>query len=159
MTMTVGLGRSRTAVARAASANFGGSIATAFAGAGIVVIASRNLGAGQAGVLFEAVAVFTILTLLMEAGAPSAVVRMCARQEPLTRSTLMPIVRAALGVPLGLSIVAGLLLLGFADELGHVLAGSRGGQLATYLRFAGAALPLAVAGDIAYGCLRGIGAR
>ena len=153
------LGGSRNAIVRAASANLLGSAVTLVGGFVVVVIASRKLGAGGAGALFEAIAVFTILSLVCQVGSSTASVRLFAQLPMVSRRGGARIAIIAMTGPLVIATVAGMALVSFSDSIALQLNGTSGGGLATYLRFAGVALPAATIGSIALGCLRGMGSR
>ena len=104
------LGGSRHGLIRAAGANLLGSVVTLIGGIAVVVVASRRLGAGGAGASFEAIAVFTILTLVCQVGSSTAVVRLFALLPRSSRGAGARLALTAMTAPLTIALATGTVL-------------------------------------------------
>ena len=114
-------GESRTdlsRLARSSSLTLAGGVAGGLLGYILVLVVTRGLGAGRAGVFFEAIALFSIVSVIAELGADDGVVRMIPRYLALGRVaslrrllavSLIPVVAAGFGL--------GLLMFVFASQL------------------------------------------
>jgi O-antigen/teichoic acid export membrane protein len=128
-------------------------------GVGLVVLITRGLGAKGAGVLFLAIALFTILTNAAELGADTGLVRFVARNRALART---PEIRPMLGVAIwpvaGASALLGAVVLVAAPTLAHLLVDPGQRQDAvTYLRVMAPFVPLGTVMTVALAGTRGFG--
>src|SRR5438094_7678671 len=111
---------------------------------GFALIIARQLHAAGVGPFYQAVGVFSILSLLCQLGARVAVVRMIARQRSLGHlGSLRPTIVVAALPGLALACIVGLLLAVLAPEASTVLIhhGDRHAET-EYLRFLSLGIPL-----------------
>jgi O-antigen/teichoic acid export membrane protein len=130
------LARDRTRLARGGALNLAGSLVSAVAGIGLVVIVTRNLGPGGSGAFFEATALFQVVTTAGQLGADTGlgrfIPRSLARRRPdqiwtWTRLALVPV--ALVGVVSGTAIYLG------AEPLGRLVAkGDHRDEFVSYVR-------------------------
>ncbi len=126
----------------------------------LVVVISRGLHpARRAGVLFEAIALFLILSNTAELGADTGLVRMVARYRELGRTRDL---RATIGLAMWPALAAGGLLgaaaFGFAPELSRLfIRHASRSEGVTYIRLFAPFLPLATATIVALSGTRGFG--
>ena len=122
-------------------------------------IIARTLHASGAGAFYVAVGVFSILSLVSQLGASSAIVRNISSQRTLGHvEDLRPTILIAVVPGFALSCVLGVLMLALAPELSRLLAGQGDrGTIAEYLRIFALALPLATATSVILGATRGFG--
>lgn len=146
-------------LARGGTFTLGGAVAGAILGFLFVLLAARGLRAQGAGALFEAMAIFMIATTVARLGADTGVVRALPRLRVLgdghdTATTLL----AAVGPVAVVSTAIGLLLFGFADALGGLVARHGDvGAIATYVRVLAPFVPIASIGGVLLASLRGMG--
>ena len=146
-------------VAAGGAINTSAGVINAGLGFLITVLVARQLGAGGAGELFAAVAVFSVLELTSELGSVTAIVRPVSRYLALGQTkALRTTIVVALGPCAVLACVMAAALLVFAGELSSVLVrhGDRE-AVAEYLRILALVLPFSVVGDIMLGATRGFG--
>jgi O-antigen/teichoic acid export membrane protein len=126
----------------------------------LVVVVSRGLKpASRAGVLFEAIALFLILSNAAELGADTGLVRFVARNRALGRSDrIRRTVAVAIWPSLAVGVAFGAAVLAFAPELARLFIrhGSRADGT-TYIRLFAPAIPLATATIVALSGTRGFG--
>ena len=139
--------------------NLVGSLAGAGLGFVLVVVVTRGLGSGGAGALFEAIALFLILSELATLGADTGLLRGVPRLLALDRrSELLPTVAAALWPVLtaGTAMAVGVLLL--APQLGDLLIhGPEHAAGVAYLRILAPFIPFAAAATVLLSGTRGFG--
>ena len=126
----------------------------------LVVVVSRGLHpARRAGVFFEAMALFLILSNVAELGADTGLVRMVARYRALGRSEdLRRTIALALWPVMLVGILFSWAMFAFAPDLARVFirAGSRHDGV-TYIRAFASFVPLATATIVALSGTRGFG--
>lgn len=148
-----------SALARGSLLTLGGSAASSVLGFVLVVVITRGLPSQRAGVLFEAIALFTIASNLAELGADTGLVRTVARWRALGRHqdiagtlavALWPVFAA--GVVLGASLVV------LAPDIADlVIRRGRSAEAVTYIRLFALFLPLSTAMTVALAGTRGFG--
>jgi O-antigen/teichoic acid export membrane protein len=137
-----------------------GSVASSVLGFLLVVVIGRGLHAGSAGVLFEVIALFTILSNVTELGADTGIVRFLARYRTLGRTkdlrplaavvALAPVMVIATAMAIGILVWAGALA-GVLFEAPHR---AQGAQL---IRLFALFLPFATGTTVALAGTRGLG--
>ena len=149
-----------TTLARGGALTLAGSIASSLLGFALVVVIARGFHAARsAGVLFEVIALFTILANTAELGADTGLVRMVATYRATGRTQdVRPTIRVALWPVLGLSSAAAALVYLFAPELARVFIheGSRADAV-RYLQVLAPFLPMASATTVLLSGARGFG--
>jgi O-antigen/teichoic acid export membrane protein len=127
----------------------------------LVVVITRGLPPGTAGLFFEAVALFMILARVCGVGAEDGLVRMVARYQALGRvRDIRRILTIALVPVLALGIVGGILLFAFAPELSSIVvhgSPSERNDLVPYLRTVAPFLPLVAVSGAMLAATRGFG--
>lgn len=125
----------------------------------LVVVVSRALGPVGSGLFFEAVGIFTILTIAAEFGASAGMVRSVARFRALERvEDLRGVFLAGLGPVLLASVVLGAALFVLADPLASVFMGAAHGDIgAGYLRLLAPFLPASAVVTVALAGTRALG--
>jgi len=136
-----------------------GSAASSLLAFALVVVITRGLRARGAGVLFEAIALFTILSNAAELGADTGLVRTISRLIALRRSDdLRPTIRLALWPVLiagtVFAVAAWLTAPGLAGVFVH---GASRSQVVSYIRVLAPFLPLATATTVLLAGTRGFG--
>jgi O-antigen/teichoic acid export membrane protein len=148
-----------TSVARGGALNIAGTIANAVFGFALGVVITRGLGPAGAGVFFEAIALFTILTTVAQLGADVGVVRwipsyLAGGRPQDVRSCL----RAAISPVVLASGALGALLFVFAPDISDLIVRGENPDAATpYLRVLGPCLPLATVSKVLLSAMRGFG--
>jgi O-antigen/teichoic acid export membrane protein len=153
--------RSELAIlARGGTLTLAGSIASSLLGFALVVVIARGFhGARSAGVLFEVIALFTILANTAELGADTGLVRMVATYRATGRTRdVRPTIRVALWPVLALSSATAAAVYLFAPQLARVFIheGSRLDAI-RYLRVLAPFLPMASATTVLLSGARGFG--
>jgi O-antigen/teichoic acid export membrane protein len=123
------------------------------------IMIARALHASGAGAFYIAVAVFSILALVSELGASSAIVRTISNQRALGQAEdVRPTILIAALPGFALACVLGGLMFALAPNLSRLL-GSQGDTdtISEYLRIFALVLPLATAANILLGATRGFG--
>ncbi|MDQ4004849.1 MAG: oligosaccharide flippase family protein [Actinomycetota bacterium] len=145
-------------LARGGALNLLGGGAAATLAFVLVVVVTRNLGAGGAGVFFEAVAIFMILASVCELGASTSMVRTVSRDRALGWSHDVVQTLGFSMIPvLALSgAVATALFLG-APRLAEALGHGRSGDAVAYVRAMAPLLPLAAGTSVLLAGTRGLG--
>jgi O-antigen/teichoic acid export membrane protein len=126
----------------------------------LVVVITRGLSQGNAGVFLEAVALFAILSTVAELGADDAILRMIPRHRALGRPAVRGgrLLAVALGPVLGIAVVGGALTAGLAGPLSRALVhGSRldPEAMVPFLRVLAPFLPLSAALTVVLAATRG----
>jgi O-antigen/teichoic acid export membrane protein len=135
-----------------------GSIASSLLGFALVVVITRGLGAARGGALFEAIALFMILSNSFELGADTALVRMVARFRALGRiQDVRPTIRVALSPVVSIGIVSAVVLVVLAPAIARVFIRDHVEAGILYIRLFAPFLPLASATTVALGATRGLG--
>jgi O-antigen/teichoic acid export membrane protein len=134
-----------------------GSILSALAGFLLVFIATKTLGAEQAGALLLAVAFFNIVARVALMGTASALVRFVSRARATeTTADIDQVLRWALIPVATVGAVSALTILGFASPLASFLSNDlEPQQLASNLRVAAPFLPAAALMFALLGATRG----
>jgi O-antigen/teichoic acid export membrane protein len=144
-------------VARGGVITFAGYVSSSLLGFVLVVIVSRGLGAEGAGMFFEAVALFTILTSVTALGADTGLLRAVPWYR--TRERVVDIRRTlvvALGPVLLISTLLGGVAFAFAPQLVEVfMRGARQHEGVAFIRVLLPFLPLAAASAVALAATRG----
>jgi O-antigen/teichoic acid export membrane protein len=148
-----------TTLARGGSRSFIGGIVSAVLGFVFIVVIARGLKAGRAGVFFEALALFNILSNIAELGADTGLVRMIPRFRALKRTQdVRRTIWAAMWPTITASIVLGAAQFFFAPQLSHVFIHKVHAEAAVpYWRVLGVALPLSTISTVAIAATRGFG--
>ncbi|MDP8977944.1 MAG: hypothetical protein M3N17_05135, partial [Actinomycetota bacterium] len=146
-------------LARGGTLNLAGGACKAAAGFVLVLVVTRGLGTEGAGVFFEAVAAFMILSNTAELGADTGLVRFVSRTVALGRGrelrgllavALWPVVLVGAVMAVGVSAAAGV--------LGGIFThGSGAGEVAAYLRALAAFVPVAAVVTVLLAGTRGFG--
>ena len=147
------------ALASGGAINVIGGVTNGLLGFVFTFIIARALHAGGAGSFYVAVAVFSILSLVSELGAASAIIRTISNQRALGRvEDLRATILIAVLPGFALACALGALMFAFAPTLSQLLT-SQGDPttIAEYLRIFALALPLAAAANILLGATRGFG--
>jgi O-antigen/teichoic acid export membrane protein len=124
------------------------------------VVIGRGLPAGRAGVLFETIAVFTILSNVAELGADTGIVRFLARHRALGRKRDLRRLAAvvALGPVMVVGVVLAIVLLASSETLARILfepsLRADGAQL---IRVFAVFLPFATGATVSLAGTRGLG--
>jgi O-antigen/teichoic acid export membrane protein len=123
------------------------------------VVITRGLGSAGAGVFFEAIALFTILTTVGQLGADVGVVRWIPRYlADGRRQAVRSCLRAAISPVVLASGVLGALLFVFAPDISDLIMRGEHPDAATpYLRVLGPCLPLATVSKVLLSAMRGFG--
>jgi O-antigen/teichoic acid export membrane protein len=147
-------------LARGGVINLIGNLVSGILGFVVIILVTRGLHARRAGLFFEALALFSILSNTVELGADDGLVRMVSRHRMLHR--LQDIRRTIevglVPVLLGGTLAAAAILI-FAPQLAHVLikGGDLSGSLVPYIRLLAAFLPLSAATTVLLAASRGFG--
>jgi O-antigen/teichoic acid export membrane protein len=153
------LAREVRTVARGGTLTIGGFVASAMLQSLLVLVVTRGVGAGGAGVFFEAVSLFTILSNWGQLGADVGCVREVARLRALgriadaTRSVAVALVPVAAGATLAAAVVyvyAPAISSVFFDAA-HRDAGAHVTRLIAFF------VPLAAVTTVSLGASRGFG--
>jgi O-antigen/teichoic acid export membrane protein len=149
-----------SALARGSLQTLVGSVGSSVLGFLLVVVIGRGLHAGRAGVMFEVIALFTILSNVAELGADTGIVRFLARYRVLGRTRdLRPLTtRVALAPVMVGGAVLAIVLLVVAGPLARVLFEPGHQQEgATLIRVFAVFLPFATGTAVAMAGTRGLG--
>jgi O-antigen/teichoic acid export membrane protein len=148
-----------TSIARGGALNIAGTIANAVFGFALGVVITRGLGSDGAGVFFEAIALFTILTTVGQLGADVGVVRWIPRYlADGRRQDVRSCLRAAISPVVLASGILGALLFVFAPDISDLIVRGENPDAATpYLRVLGPSLPLATVSKVLLSAMRGFG--
>jgi O-antigen/teichoic acid export membrane protein len=146
-------------LARGGTLNLFGLVVSGLMQVLLTVVVARGLGARGTGALFEAVALFTILSNVGELGADTGLVRILPRYRALGRGRDLP---AVVGIALwpvfvagiGLAVLTWLLAPSLASVLAH---GSHRPEVESYLRTLAPFIPLGAASTVALAGTRGMG--
>jgi O-antigen/teichoic acid export membrane protein len=144
-------------VARGGAVTLAGNVASSLLGFVLVVVISRGLHAGGAGMFFEAVALFTILTSVAALGADTGLLRIIPWYRASDRVADL---RRTLVVALGPVLVIASLLAATAFLLapqlvGVFMRGARPDEGAAFIRALLPFLPLAAVSAVALAATRG----
>jgi O-antigen/teichoic acid export membrane protein len=137
-----------------------GSVGSSVLGFLLVVVIGRGLHAGRAGVLFETIALFTILSNVAELGADTGIVRFLSRYRALGRKRDLRRLAAvvALGPVMAIGVVFATVLLASAGPLARILfeppLRDDGAQL---IRVFAVFLPFATGATVSLAGTRGLG--
>jgi O-antigen/teichoic acid export membrane protein len=144
--------------ARGGGLNLAGFVASGVLGFVLAIAITRGLGEEGAGVFFAAIAVFTILSNVMELGADTGMVRFVARLRALGRSAdLRRTVLVGL-VPVAIiGIVVGVMTFAAAPSIARVFASDRQEQVTRFLRLIAPLLPFATVSTVVLAGTRGFG--
>jgi O-antigen/teichoic acid export membrane protein len=146
-------------LARGGMLSLVGSVASSVLGFALVVVITRGLHGSGAGVLFEAIALFTILSNTVELGADTALVRTVARYRALGRRQD---VKQAIGIALWPVLIFGgavaVAMFVFAPQLADIfIKKAPPAEAVRYIRLFAPFLPLAGATTVALSGTRGFG--
>jgi len=125
----------------------------------LVILVGRGLGPTGAGVFFTSVGLFTILSTVLELGAPMALVRSIAmRRELGTAHDVRRLAAVSIVPVLVIATVVSLVAFVFVDQIASVFFSPLlGPQGAEFLRVMIPFLPLAAGASVALGGTRGFG--
>lgn len=149
-----------TTLARGGTLTLAGSLASSLLGFALVVVITRGLHRARvAGVLFEVIALFTILSNTTELGADTGLVRMVAGYRATGRiKDVRSTMAIALWPVLALSSAAAVLLYVFAPQLARTFIHSASRDVAVqYLRVFAPFVPMASATTVLLSGTRGFG--
>jgi O-antigen/teichoic acid export membrane protein len=122
----------------------------------LVLMVSRGLGPQGAGVFFQIVALFTILTTVAELGAAPGMVRMVARYRALARVVdILRTLPAALWPVGGVSILLAFGLFALAPGIAEIVG--LPADAGDHLRLLSVFLPLSAISGVALAATRGLG--
>jgi O-antigen/teichoic acid export membrane protein len=148
-----------TSLARGGTLNIAGTAANAVFGFALGIVVTRSLHASGAGVFFEAVALFTIASVVTTFGADVGVVRAVPRFRALGRggdaraclpAAVAPVLLASGGVAAA--------LFALAPQVSQLAVhGADANALVPYVRVLAPFLPLAVASKVLLAATRGYG--
>ncbi len=145
-------------VARGGTLNLAGFVLAGALGFVLAIMITRTLGPGGAGVVFGAIAVFTIAANVAELGADSGVVRFVSRARALGRTQEIGSIIAVAVVPAAIAgAVLGLVMWLGADRLAIWFVGDRRAEGAAFIRGLAPFLPLATTATVALAASRGFG--
>jgi O-antigen/teichoic acid export membrane protein len=145
-------------LARGGTLNLVGFIVSGVFAFVLAIIVTRLVGPRGAGVFFAAVAVFTIVSNVMELGADTGVVRSVARLREQGRVADLPrLVRIATIPAAVVATLAGLATVVWAVPIADVLSRSAPQEVAVYLRIVGWFIPAATVATIMLAATRGFG--
>jgi O-antigen/teichoic acid export membrane protein len=145
-------------VARGGLVNLGGAVAAGFLNFVLVVIVTRQLGAGGAGSFFVAIAMFSVLSNTLELGADTGLVRMIPRLVAHDRTAdLRAMVTAALVPVFAASALAAVLLYAGASDAARLFAPSRPTEVAGLVRILAVFLPVSALYTVLVAGTRGFG--
>ncbi len=152
-------GRELSTLARGSVVTLAGSVASSVLGFLLVVAIGRGLHTGSAGVVFETVALFTIVSNVVELGADTGIVRFLARNRALGRWRDLRRLAAVGLVPVMIAAaIAGVALAVSAGGLASVLfEADRQRQGADLIRAVAPFLPFATGTTVALAGTRGLG--
>jgi O-antigen/teichoic acid export membrane protein len=144
-------------VARGGVVTLAGYVSSSLLGFVLVVIISRGLGAEGAGMFFEAVALFMILTSVTALGADTGLLRAVAWQRTRERTVdIRRTLAVALGPVLLISTLLAVVAFALAPQLVEVfMRGARQPEAVAFLRVLLPVLPLAAASAVALAATRG----
>jgi O-antigen/teichoic acid export membrane protein len=159
MKQAPGSRRDLTLLARGGTLGLVGLVANGLLGFLLVVLLTRGAGAERAGVLFEAIALFTILANAAELGADTGLVRWVARYLALGRSAdLASLLRVSLWPVLGVAALAAAVVFMSAPALARwFVEEAHRGEVARLIRLLAPFLPLAAVTTVALAGTRGFG--
>jgi O-antigen/teichoic acid export membrane protein len=125
----------------------------------LVVVITRGLHSQGAGLLFEAIALFTILSNVGELGADTGLVRMVSRNQALDQTQkLRTMITLAIWPVVIVGALFGIAVYVFAPQLSHVfMHGPHPEDGIIYIRLLAPFLPLAAATTVALAGTRGFG--
>jgi O-antigen/teichoic acid export membrane protein len=146
-------------MARGSVINLGGSLVFGVTGFLLIVVVTRKLGKDGAGALFEAIAVFSIISRSAMAGTDVGLVRFTSRFLARNRTgEVGALYRVALVPVAVVSSLAGLAVFLLADPLGGLLTAGHGHDTLTeYLRVLAPFIPVAAVYQAVDGATRGFG--
>jgi O-antigen/teichoic acid export membrane protein len=146
-------------LARGGSLSLVGTVVNALLGFVIVVVITRGQGAKGAGILFEAIALFTILSNTAELGADTGLVRMIPRHRASERSRDIPrTISVAIWPVLAASTALAAAVFVFAPQLAHAFIHGANRELGVQdLRLLAPFLPAGTAITVVLAGTRGFG--
>lgn len=145
-------GRGLHRVVRGGAVNMAGAVVCAGLNLGVTVTITRAFSQESAGLFFFATSAFLIVAAVASLGAADGLVYFIARLRALGAAGLVPrVLRTAFGPAVALSLLAGGLMVVFADGLAALL---REEGAAAYIRLLGVFLPFAVYADAALAATR-----
>jgi len=149
-----------TKLARGGALNFAGAVTNGLFGFVLTLLLTRNLVPGEAGVFFEAVALFSILSTTPELGADDGLVRMIPRFLAIGRvRDLRRTLAVALLPVLVIGSVFALAAWVFAPQLSHVFVrnGAHEEALVPYIRVLAVFIPINAVETAVFSATRGFG--
>lgn len=146
-------------LARSGVLSLAGTVTGALFGFALVVVITRGLHARGAGLLFEAIALFTILSNTAEFGADSGLVRMIPRYRAMGRTAdIRRTLAAALWPVVGGAAVLAALVFAFAPQLARIFVHAANREHAVaYIRLLAPFLPLSSGMIVSLAGTRGFG--
>ena len=118
--------RDIAAVAKGGSLNIAGSAVGGAMSMLLILVVTRGFGAEVAGAFFESIALFTIIVICATLGADTGMVRFTARALALDgRTGLWRLLTVALVPVMGVAVIASIVGMANAAELGSALGGRR----------------------------------
>jgi O-antigen/teichoic acid export membrane protein len=146
-------------LARGGSLNLIGGVVRAVLGFALVIVVTRGLHSQGSGLLFEAIALFTILTNTAELGADTGLVRQVSRYSALGLVTdLRPMLLVSIGPVVAIGVAFGAAVFAFAPQLADLLIhGANRARGVQYLRILAPFLPVASCTAVVLAATRGFG--
>ena len=150
--------RELRAVARGGTLNLAGFVVAGVLGFVLAIVITRGLGAAGAGVVFGALAVFSIGANVAELGADTGAVRFISRARALDRTGEIRRILTVALVPAALAgAIAGFAMWAGADRLAEWFVGDRQVEGAAFIRALAPFLPFATMATVALAATRGFG--
>ena len=145
-------------LASGSAVSLGGSVLGAVLNLGLVLVVAWGFAPDQAGVIFEAAALFNILVVVTTFGADTGIVRYVARRVAEHRTDLIPSTLVSALVPtIVLASVVGIAVYASAELIGEVFASDNPDELADFARAAAYAVPFGAGALVLLGATRGLG--
>lgn len=146
-------------LARATTLNLLGSAASALLTVGLLLVVTRGVGQGRAGVFFAGVALFQVLSIASALGTETGLVKwISGRAESQTQMALVNLLKVSLVPVLLTSVLVATVVLFAADPLGRFIGGTELAEEATsVISVMAAFLPLASLSYALLGATRGYG--
>ena len=145
-------------LARSSTLSLAGTIVKGVLGFALVLIVTRGLGPQGAGLVFGAIAFFTIASSL-KLGADTGLVRFISRERALSRiGDLRPTIAIAVYPVAAITVVVALAIVAVAPWLATLLFGDTDPATATAaIRILAVFLPLSAISEVLTGGTRGLG--
>lgn len=146
-------------LARRGMLSLGGSVASSLLAFALVVVITRGLGARGAGIMFEAIALFTILSNVAELGADTGLLRFLSSYRATGRiEDLRATIHVALWPAVAVGTLLGAATLVLTPELANLFVRrGEGTEAVPYIRLLAPFVPLAAATTVSLAGTRTFG--